>query len=49
MWFIMKSREDNDVTNCIGLLYFKNKTELLWPIQWDTVYEEDHTGQQRDW
>ena len=28
MWFIMKSREDNDVTNRIGLLYVKNKTKL---------------------
>ena len=41
MWPVIKSREDNDVIDCIGLLYVKNETELLWPIQQGTFYDED--------
>ena len=76
MWFITKSRQDNDVTDCtsvifvvpnyqdwlnnvwcmskmrqyndvidrISMLYIENKTEILWLIQWGTVYEEDQIG-----
>ena len=28
VWSMTKMRQDNDVTNCKGLVYAKNKTEL---------------------
>ena len=49
MRFMTKMRQDNDVISHTGPLYPKNKTELSWPIRQDTVYDEDQTGQQRDW
>ena len=31
-----KTREDNDVTDCIGTIYAKNDIELSWPIGFST-------------
>ena len=28
----MKTRQDNDVTDCIGAFYFENNTKLSWSI-----------------
>ena len=28
------------MTDCIGPLYFKNETALLWPIRQGTVYDK---------
>lgn len=30
--FIKKTRQDNDMTNSIGLVYFETKTELSGPL-----------------
>ena len=30
--FVMKVRQDNDVTDCIGIVYAKNDIELYKPI-----------------
>ena len=30
---MMKTRQDNDMTNSIGVVYLKNKTELSWLIR----------------
>ena len=38
---MMKTRHDNDVTDHTSSLYVENETELLWPILWGTVYDED--------
>ena len=32
VWFVMKTKQDNDMTNCIGLVYVETKTEQLKPI-----------------
>ena len=37
---MMKTRQDNDVTDCISLAYTKIETELLRPIWTGTVYDE---------
>ena len=37
---MMKTSHDNDVTNRIGLVYAKNNTELLGPIEPSVVYDE---------
>ena len=31
--FMMKMRQDNDVTNRPTMLYTENETELSWPIR----------------
>lgn len=28
---MIKGKQDNDGTNCIGLVYAKNEIELFWP------------------
>ena len=30
---MMKTRQDNDMTDRIGVIYAKNDNELLWPIE----------------
>lgn len=30
---IMKTREDNNITDRTSVVYIKNDTELLWPIR----------------
>ena len=43
--FITKTKQDNNVTDHIGLVYTKNNTELLGPIGPGTVYDENNTRQ----
>ena len=30
--FVMKTKQGNDMTDPIGVVYSKNDTELYWPI-----------------
>ena len=45
MQSIMKSREDNNVTNCIGVIFIEYNIELSRPIWLCEVYDEDETRQ----
>lgn len=38
VWSITKVRQDNDMINCIDLLYIENKIELSRPIRQGTVH-----------
>ena len=38
---MMKTRQDNDVTGHIDVVYIENKTELLSPIRPSLVCEEN--------
>ena len=49
VWSVTKTRQDNDMTNHVGLLYTKIKIELLGPIWSGVVYDENHKGQWRNW
>lgn len=40
VWSMMKTRQDIDMTNCISAVYTEIKTELLWLIQQDAIYNE---------
>ena len=44
----MKMKQDNDVTNCISVIYIKNKTELLWPIETSVVCHKNKIGQRHN-
>ena len=33
VWFVMKTRQDNDVTHCIGAIYVENDNEVSWSIE----------------
>ena len=48
MRFVMKTRQDNDMTDCIGAFYAKKDIELLWPIGLDAVCDEYQRGQWHD-
>ena len=41
----MKTRQDNDVTDHIGLVYAKIKTKLSRPISPGVVYDENQKEQ----
>ena len=45
----MKTRQDNDVTDCIGAIYVENKTGLLWLIKSGIICDENQIGQWHDW
>lgn len=49
MHFMIKTRQDNDVTHHTGPLYTENETKLSCPIQQGTIYDDDHIRQWRDW
>ena len=38
-----KTKEDNNMTNCIDPLYTKNEIELSWPIRYGTIYHKEKT------
>ena len=38
---VTKTRQDNDITNYIGVVYDKNVTELSWLIISSTTYDEN--------
>ena len=33
VWYVNKTRQDNDMINPIGVVYTKNETELSWRIR----------------
>lgn len=41
----MKTRHDNDMIDCIGVVYVENDNELSWPIKSGVVYDENQIGQ----
>ena len=45
VWFVMKTKQDNNVANGIGVVYAKNNTKKLEPIKSGVVHYENHTGQ----
>ena len=45
---MMKTRLDNDVIDCTGMLYNKTEIERLCPIQQGMVCDEDKIGQRFD-
>lgn len=44
----MKRAHDNDINDCIGVVYAENDTELSWPIRSDVVYDENQIGELHD-
>ena len=45
----MKTRQDKDVIDCIGVLYVENDNELFWLIGSGVNYDENQIGQLHDW
>lgn len=45
---VTKSRQDNDVIDNIGLVYFKTETKLSGPIWLGAVCKENQTRQRHD-
>ena len=38
---MMKTRHDNDMTNCISVIYVENNTKLSSPIEPGTLYDKN--------
>ena len=38
---MMKTRQDNDVTDHTGAIYVENNIELSWPIESGVVYDKN--------
>ena len=45
VWYVIKTIQDNVMTDCIGLVYAETKTELSRPIESSAVCYEDQIGQ----
>ena len=45
MWYVLKTRQDNDMTDHIGAVYAKNDNELLWHVGLGDNYDEKQTRQ----
>ena len=45
VWSVTKTKQDNNVTDRIGLVYDKFKTERSAPIRSGAVCDENQTGQ----
>lgn len=48
VWFMTKTRQDNDLIDRIGLVYAKNDIELSRLIWLTVIYDENETGQWLD-
>ena len=46
---LMKTRQDNDVTDYKEAVYAKNETKLSWSIRLSVDYDKNQRGQRRDW
>ena len=45
---MIKTKQDNNITDHIGMVYADTETELSVPIWPTMIYDENHTEQQRD-
>ena len=43
--FVMKTRQDNDMTKHIGVVYAENDIELSWAIRPSVLYDENQKRQ----
>ena len=41
MWFVTKTRQDNNVIDRIGVVYTKNDTKPSWGIRPNVNYDEN--------
>ena len=46
---MMKTKQDNDLIDCIGVIYAETKIELLGPIKLSVVCYQNQTRQWHDW
>ena len=44
-----KTRQDNDLSDCPGVFYIENDTELSWTIELGAVCDENQVEQLHDW
>ena len=45
----MKTRQDNNMINCISMVYVEDETKLSSPIEPSEIYDENHKGQWNEW
>ena len=38
---VTKTSKDNDIVNCIDMMYAKKKIKISWPIGLGTIYDEN--------
>ena len=48
VWFVMKTKQNNDMTDHTDAVYIKNEIELPWLIVPGLVYDEYQIGQRYD-
>ena len=45
VWYVIKIRKDNDMTDHRDVVQPKNKTELSWSIEQSAIYDENRIEQ----
>ena len=48
IWYVLNTKQDNDVIDHIGLVYAKTETELARSIWLSAIYDENQIEQQCD-
>ena len=46
---MMKTRKDNEVIDCTGVVYIENDIELSWPIGSSVICDKNQIEQWYDW
>ena len=46
--FVMKFKQKNNVTDCIGAVYVENEIELSWSIEPSVICDENQIRQRCD-
>ena len=46
--YMMKTRQENEITDCTGAVYAENKTKLSSPIRHGAVCDENKIGERCD-
>ena len=45
VWFVTKTRQDNDVIEGTSAVYAENDNELSWPMGLGVIYDKNKGGQ----
>ena len=45
---VIKTKQDNDVTDRIGVIHIENETDLLWWIRLGAIYDKNQKGHGHD-
>ena len=49
VWSVTKTKQGNDMIDCIGVVYTKNENESSWSIESGAIFDENQIWKWCDW